>query len=575
MRIRCRCLLRGLIPVLLIPLGATAEVPVKNGDFQVAYDDISYRDGLAPGIVRVYNSKSGFSGIFGPGWGIEFDKHLDIDPDGSVVLHEYGGADSRFAPVGLRPADASATAGKILAAARDSHDIVSAAALEEYRAQLIGDAGFCRGEWQKYMRRGLVRPVPLAAGAVLSSGQLSRQSLIRLSSGYERHLQDGRRETFDDSGRLIQVADARGNFIQLNYDVRSRIQLLDNYGQRLTLFLNDRKLVERIEGDSGKVARYRYDSVGDIVFARDAEGGSYRYEYDRQHNLTAIRYGDGTSMEMSYFPEELYGNIRSVKARDGAVTAYAYWIDPADSGHYRVTVSTRDAHGEAPSTGRYEYFRRHTAGGAQYTGRAIIDVDGGRTDTTYNERGLPTDIVQGAARTHIEYDRLDHVICRETAEQVTWMQYDPRLSKVSYVQRASKADSKAFSCAWKGSSKYITWSRYGYGATGNLLEAGSSEGVAVRLSYDGAGRIGELLRQDGSSICVSYNPDARPAGISLVSPGSISTVTATYKPDGGIDKFESPEDRTAAEVVTVAVRQMQDLLGPAGVTLPQIGGPSR
>ena len=46
-------------------------------------------------------------------------------------------------------------------------------------------------------------------------------------------------------------------------------------------------------------------------------GNFYKYEYDARYNMTAIRYIDGTSMEMTYYPQQEGESIRSLKEPNG------------------------------------------------------------------------------------------------------------------------------------------------------------------------------------------------------------------------------------------------------------------
>src|SRR5579884_3804518 len=85
---------------LVAVASAHAEVSLKNGNFFTGAKDIVYPGGFEPKIERVYNSKTSFRGIFGWGWGNEYEVNLSVEADGSVVVHEYGGgAENRFSPV--------------------------------------------------------------------------------------------------------------------------------------------------------------------------------------------------------------------------------------------------------------------------------------------------------------------------------------------------------------------------------------------------------------------------------------------------------------------------------------------
>ena len=87
----------ALLLLLVGTLDLRANVSLKNGNFFVVYTDIVYPGGFQPKIERVYNSKSPFKGMFGLGWGNEYDVYLEPQADGSVMLHEYrAGASNRF-----------------------------------------------------------------------------------------------------------------------------------------------------------------------------------------------------------------------------------------------------------------------------------------------------------------------------------------------------------------------------------------------------------------------------------------------------------------------------------------------
>src|SRR3954470_24284986 len=92
----------ALIALALVfsPLLASAEVSLKNGNFFKSYTDIVYPGGFDPKIERIYNSKTNYTGgMFGAGWGVEYEVYLTVSADGSVVVHEWGGgAENRFNP---------------------------------------------------------------------------------------------------------------------------------------------------------------------------------------------------------------------------------------------------------------------------------------------------------------------------------------------------------------------------------------------------------------------------------------------------------------------------------------------
>src|SRR5471030_491808 len=67
--------------VLALAAPAFANVSIKNGNFFIGYTDIIYPGGFEPKIERVYNSKTPFKGMFGWGWGNEYEVFMQVSAD--------------------------------------------------------------------------------------------------------------------------------------------------------------------------------------------------------------------------------------------------------------------------------------------------------------------------------------------------------------------------------------------------------------------------------------------------------------------------------------------------------------
>src|SRR5690349_15328719 len=82
--------------VIIIYLTATyspswADISLFNGNYYFNEVDISYPLGLNQRIERTYNSKKNtFKGMFGWGWGSQYDVLLRAEIDGTVLIQEYG-----------------------------------------------------------------------------------------------------------------------------------------------------------------------------------------------------------------------------------------------------------------------------------------------------------------------------------------------------------------------------------------------------------------------------------------------------------------------------------------------------
>lgn len=533
------------------PLGA--NVSPKNGNFYIGYTDVVYPGGFEPKIERVYNSKTPYKGVFGWGWGMDYEVHLKVSADGSVVVHEHGGgAENRFWPEELDPRELDASIERIVAAARAEGKFQRPADLIEYRAKLARDATFRNEEWQKFVDAGRVSPRTLREGTRLSSNRFSYQFITRTMDGYVRRFANGRLEAFNADGRLVRVEDTNQNAITFAYDDDGRLSgLTDNFGRSIRIVINERGLVERIIDRMGHEAIYRYNDRDQLVFTRDVDGNQYTHKYDARHNMVEIGYTDGTTMEIMYYPAALRENVQSVKDRDGTTTLYEYEFSDADEEWLAVNVLVRASDGMDISRSRYEYTTRRKVNGEEWTSRLVTVLDGYRTETIYNECcGLPLRIEQEGEVTTFEYDLQGRVTRKESGERWIVLSYEPQVGKVSRVEHGDTRSGRS------------TWATYRYDARGNLVGTGNSSGQSLHLDYDDTGRISRILEAQ-DTLSFTYNDDSKPVRIEHSSAGLI---TVTYTADGEIENVESPEGRGAAMRVTSLFQRLQALIRPASVT---------
>lgn len=537
---------------------ATANVSLKNGNFFMTYTDVFYPGGFEPRIERVYNSKTPYKGVFGYGWGNEYEMYLTVSADGSVVVHEYGGgAENRFSPVAFKADELDKAVETIGAAAQKAGVAGTATQLTEYKRKLKTDATFRNDEWEKFRAQGKLQPRQLASGTQLQSNRFSYQYITKTADGYVRAYDTGKMERFDNTGRLTRIADKNANFIDFTYGKDGKLQkLVDNFNRKMFFTFNAQGLLEKIEGENGRKAMYKYNGAQELVESVDVDGNKFAFKYDaeKRHNMVEIGYSDKTTMAMTYYSRDKFENIKSVKDRDGTLTEYTYEFDAKDKGHYTVGVNVKSVEGKLVSRGGYEYFLKNKADGEEWTYKLTTTLDGDRTETVYNECcGLPLIIKHGTEETSFEYDSRGHVTKKTTPTEVTELKYDPKAGKVSYVARYSKANKKDQS-----------WSQFKYDDKGNLVFAKNSENKGVQLVYDQNGRIKSMVDQNRSRIDFKYNENSKPVEISDPSLGAI---TVSYTNSGEIKKVESSAGRKIALQVTSAFQNLLDIIRPAGVSL--------
>lgn len=567
-------ILKVAVVVLILNAGIVrsfAEVSLKNGNFFTGATDMKLPGGFEPSIERVYNSKTGFKGIFGNGWGNEYEVYLEVGSDGGVVVHEYGGgAENRFDSPTMTADEMGKAADQIVAAAKSQGDVTGDQGLADYRGKLLSDAMFRDAEWRKYIGKKVLQPRPLPVGTVLTSGRFSYQTVVVLRTGYQRKLDNGRTELFGKDGKLRQLLNSSGNYLTFAYDVPGQITLRDDFGRSIVLFQNDRNLITRIEASNGKTCSYRYNERDELIFARDTDGVEATYEYDAagRHNLIKLKNTSGMSNEIAYYPRDQFENVKSVLDTDGTLSEYTYVIDKADKRHYTVSVKVtgkpdKSGKGETISTSSYEYTNLNKPTGEEYTAKMIALVDGDRTATTYNAEGLPTRIEHADEATSFVYDSKGHVTQKTTTRDISDLTYDSACSKVSSVKITSRPDGKISEDG-----------HFAYDEKCNLISASAPE-KSVKMQYDAKGRISEVDADSGEKIAFEYNVNSKPTKISVLEhigkDGKmvpLQFITVTYKDDGEIDKVEAvPPGREAALQVTTAFQELLDIIRPAGVNL--------
>lgn len=545
----------ALIFGMLLP-SAEARVTLKNGNFFRAYTDIGYTLGAEPKVERVYNSKTNYKGIFGPGWGNEYEVRLTVSADGSVVVQEYGsGADNRFTPKVISAAELDASINKIA----ELKKFANRKALDDYKQRLRSDAIFRNDEWQSLVNAGKMQPRQVLVGAQLVSNKFAYQVVTRLKEGYQRSFDTGKVERFDEKGRLTRVSDKNGNFIDLTYSRDGKLEkIVDNLNRKMFFSFNSRGLLEKVQGDEGAEASYKYNSLGQLEESKDAKGTVHKYKYtsDGYNNLTEVQYDDNTTVKVTYYGTDKFQSVRSLKERDGTLNEYDYVLNPRDSSHLTSTVVVKDSDGKPFSKQKYEYFFKYKADGEEWTYKLISENDGEKTETIYNECcGLPLQIKRGDDETSFVYDTKGRVVRKITPSEVTELSYDPKAGKVSKVVRNSKTDKKLSS-----------WSQFQYDARGNLVFAKNSDKKGVKLFYDASGRIKTLVDQSSRRLDFKYDQNSRP--VEIKDP-KLGTIKISYKSMSGgeIEKVDSEAGQKVAVQVTTAFQNLLEIIRPAGVSL--------
>jgi YD repeat-containing protein len=537
---------------------AQANVSIRNGNFFIGYTDVLYPGGYEPKIERVYNSKSPYNGIFGWGWGSDYEVYMTVEADGSVLVSEAGGgAQNRFSPPTFDSKELDSAVNLISSVAQKAGAIGAASQLESYKKQLRTNAEFRNEEWSKWRAQGKIQARKLPLGVKLVSNRFAFQWITVTATGYVRSTDTGKVENFDPNGRLLKVQDKNGNFIVLTYNRDGKVdKIQDNLNRKMYLSYNNLGKVEKIQAENNKTAEYKYTDLGEMNWSKDTDGNIYTYKFssDKRHNLTEIGYSDKTSLQVTYYGRDKFENVKSVKDRDGSVTEYNYDKVAGEKNSLKVGVNLKSTEGRTISASAYEYVFRTKANGEEWTYRMMSTLDGLRTETTYNECcGLPIFIKRGSDETTFAYDTKGRVTKKTTPNEVTELAYDQKVGKVNRVVKYQKANKKR-----------VDWSTFQYDPRGNLLLAKNSARAEVHLFYDNLGRIKTMMDQGRKQINFKYNENSKPVEITDPKMGSINV---SYTNSGEVKKVDSTGGRKIALAVTSAFQNLLEIIRPAGVTL--------
>lgn len=571
-----------------------AMVAIANGNYFTGFTDLEHdapTNAFQLKIQRTNNSRSQFDGLFGYGWGSDYEAFLLPSADGSVVIQESGGGDkTRFSPKDFSKAQLEAQL-NLLADAYGKKFKMGASQLTAKRAQWLNDANQ-RDEDSRSV--GIFPELPVGT-KLYSTQRGDKQTVTVIKGGYVREYADGKQELFNvkvdvtDQGvaanapkRVLKgvlkvsrlVDPVRKAQVFYEYDANGRLATVtDKKTQTIRVKYGENGKISEVADVQGNKATYEYCETtgaynatkkcgkGDLVRSRDTSGAIYTYQYDALHNIIRVGYPrdgkpDQEFEEVAYWPASGagQGGVKSVKNQNGALSEYTYWQDPKDKeGHYKTDVKTTYSSGKT-STSTYEYHEKRRADGSRYRYKLASTVDGDKTETIYNECcGQPLQITNSGGTTKFEY-YAGTGLPREKdtpAENIQWAYHPKFHGKITKVTVSDKAAKSAKSSEFQYDDK-----------NGQLIKARTSDGKGIFLTYDAQGRIAQMIDQDKRKIVFKYTSNSKPAEIMQEGIGSIQV---TYDKGGNIKDVKSKGGRQIAISVAAAFQNLLEIIKPAGI----------
>jgi YD repeat-containing protein len=468
-------------------------VDMKNANYTNTWTDMEVPgSGYDFKVVRTYNSRSLFNGMFGFGWCSDFETTMEVTPEGNIKVKECGaGMAIIYSPRELGRGEIDKTITLVIAkvkAARkfgqtDAYYKTLQAELvenDDKRAELAAQYGIA---------------VPIKEGTKFLANGKEVEHFIFNKTHYTRNMSDGSAQRFNLDGRLIAQYDNNGNFLKYEYEKDLVREISDNSGRRLSFKYHPNKKVQKITGPNGLVSEYRFAGLDDLSSARNAWRNVYTYEYDELHNLTKATWPDKTAVTIKYDKKNDW--VTGFTDRDKCVETYAYQFSENDPrNHYWSTVK-KICGKEVVADNRYEFWHKKRPDGQYYLQRVLTSISNNTTDIIYHELfGKPVSIRRNADK--VSYDYYADGLVKQKASATSKMQfeYEPQIKKVSQVTIQFFND--------KGKALDKRTTQFRYDAKGNLTTANNNDGQKISMTYDNRGRIASITDQAKKIVKIEY-----------------------------------------------------------------------
>lgn len=551
---------RLVVVAAILALTVLAAAPVvagvnpKNGNFYVTYTDIIV--GAAEiEVTRTYNSRSSAVLSYGHGWGTPYDTRLRVNGDGSVSIEENGsGLIRTYLPDAASGAELDELLDLMMEAMERAGWIASDQIREDRRRQLAGDSDLRRSIFGQLVSADLlaVPPPDIAVGVRLTSVSHSDAVVTREAGGYYRRT-GSKFERFDLEGRIMEIRERNQAGLRLLRTPDGHLRaIIGDDGSRIDVRTNaDGRIIGLSSG--GREASYTYDDRNRLLRSVDTAGNVFVYEYDDTSNMTAIRYADGSSLELAYDAGDV---LVSQKQRNGEFRTYEYGDLPTGKPgiveRYFTVIRSFDSPADTRpySEERIEYAIGADARGSQYTAEIRTVRNGHEEETHFHRCGAPTLKRSGNQQTVFDYDDECRMTYKRSDDEEIQIEYDRRSGKIARV-----VNSDLF-------RNISETSEFTYDLRGQLVSARNDRGESVTLDYDSRNRITRMTDATGEVMSFDYNDMGKPVHIAIEGVGALDV---TYDAAGEITEVKSDQGHEMALRVTQAFQRLLALVKPSGV----------
>ena len=497
-----------------------ALMDTKSGNYKKTFTDFIIEGSAFPlSLIRTYNSRSLYKGLFGVGWCSNIETRADVLPDNTVKVTECGGGQETIYISKKASQNIQQQVEKIISAVKRQNKRLSDNYFKKLRQKLLR-SNVLRSE---FLRAYRIIGQPIKGTPYLAEGRSNELLIFDNRGWFRRVLPSGVDQFFDVStGHLVQVSDRTGNYLKFVWKNGKPQYVQDQRGRKVA-FQYQQGQISRVVGLGKTLAKYTIRGE-DLVEVQNQDG-IYRHTYDDLHNLTETQY---PAVDKKVPTEKLTYNkkkdwVTSFRNRRGCLETYTYKTNAKNSNHYWTDVK-KVCGKTVTNVSRYEFWNKKRPNGSMYLHRARQDVNGEVSDVTYHPQfKRASSVTRGGVRTQYQFYKNGLLKSKMAAGQRTvFSSYHKKCRKPNVVEIQSLSKKRV------GKKQVISIS---YSNSSCLMtKVERSDGRWVRLSHDEKGRISLMKDQTGKTIVVAYDDNAnKPNKITHEGVGSIEM---TYDKNG-------------------------------------------
>lgn len=330
----------------------------------------------------------------------------------------------------------------------------------------------------------------------------------------------GTMQYFDKTGKLVKVVEGKMT-LHLTYEHDKLVSIGDRRSLLVRLGYNKLGLVDEMTDPAGRKSRFEYSRNGELTKEVSFRAETTTYQYNRQHQMIAIKYSNGAMVHISY---DSAGRVVLQKGPEKLTSAFHYVLH----GDEKETTIT-DALGNKTTT----VFKN---GGRRVR---ITDFAGGTVEKIYDAKGNLAEFKDQIGRvmkfTYTDRNQLHSKtgFDGKTEEYI----YDPTTSRLRSVRTGMKEIRITHSPAGlltRFEDEYGKAIQYEYDGAHNLTAIIDSAGRRTVLAYDEKGRINRVISPDGSSQTYLYHVNG---DLESVTDANGKSIKYTYDTGGNLVKI--------------------------------------